>query len=137
MDFRTDAGAERAFNLNRLGVVIREYAVNFYGTDYSLNPAEKGNDVSGWTAIVCLQAGSCARRELRHFAQRMEYDPGAAERAIEIPADFSGASLSLIHGREARSLRVREEFVKALGDGYVCGAFDRNPEAPRYLFYSE
>src|SRR5436309_10898374 len=31
------------FNLNRLGVAVREYAVNFYGTDYVTNPTEKGN----------------------------------------------------------------------------------------------
>src|SRR5947207_11530673 len=35
------------FNLNRLGVVVREYAVNFYGTDYSTNPVEKGSSASG------------------------------------------------------------------------------------------
>ena len=29
------------FNLNRLGVVVRSYAVNFYGTDYGSNPAER------------------------------------------------------------------------------------------------
>ena len=34
-------------------------------------------------------------------------------------------------------LCVREEFVQVLGDGYVCRAFDRNPEGPKYLFYSE
>src|ERR1043166_4305232 len=28
------------FNLNRLGVVVRNYAVNFYGTDYAKNAAE-------------------------------------------------------------------------------------------------
>ena len=32
------------FNLNRLGVVIRSYAVNFYGTDYATNPAERSAD---------------------------------------------------------------------------------------------
>src|SRR6266851_4518184 len=35
------------FNLNRLGVVVREYAANFYGTDYVTNPAEKAAGVSG------------------------------------------------------------------------------------------
>src|SRR6266481_6485693 len=35
------------FNLNRLGVVVREYAVNFYGTDYVTNPAEKAAGISG------------------------------------------------------------------------------------------
>src|SRR5213083_3322607 len=35
------------FNLNRLGVVVRSYAVNFYGTDYSPNPAEKAAGAAG------------------------------------------------------------------------------------------
>src|SRR5205823_12618228 len=35
------------FNLNRLGVIVRAYAVNFYGTDYVTNPAEKAAGVSG------------------------------------------------------------------------------------------
>ena len=35
------------FNLNRLGVVIREYAVNFYGTDYVTNPVEKAAGANG------------------------------------------------------------------------------------------
>src|SRR6266513_3201587 len=35
------------FNLNRLGVVVREYAVNFYGTDYSTNMIEKAAGISG------------------------------------------------------------------------------------------
>src|SRR5260370_2592694 len=35
------------FNLNRLGVVVREYAVNFYRKGYVTNPAEKAAGVSG------------------------------------------------------------------------------------------
>src|SRR5947207_12012158 len=35
------------FNLNRLGVMVRSYAVNFYGTDYVTNPAEKAAGASG------------------------------------------------------------------------------------------
>src|SRR5215211_3139129 len=34
------------FNLNRLGVVVRAYAVNFYGTDYITMPRETAHNVS-------------------------------------------------------------------------------------------
>src|SRR6476620_2340261 len=77
------------FNLNRLGVVIREYAVNFYGTDYSLDPAEEGSGVSGMDSDRLFASWELRSRRVEAFAQRMEDDPGAAERTIEIPADFA------------------------------------------------
>src|SRR5260370_13621384 len=39
--FEPMRGRNAHFNLNRLGVVVRDYAVNFYGTDYVTNPVEK------------------------------------------------------------------------------------------------
>src|SRR6476660_4693105 len=35
------------FNLNRLGVVVRSYAVNFYGTDYGENPEAHADGLPG------------------------------------------------------------------------------------------
>src|SRR5687767_5525658 len=35
------------FNLNRLGVVVRSYAVNFYGTDYSTDPTLDASERPG------------------------------------------------------------------------------------------
>ncbi len=125
------------FNLNRLGVVIREYAVNFYGTDYSLDPVEKGSSVSGMDSDRLFASWELRSPRVEAFAKRMEDDPGVAERTIEIPADFSALLKSDPQAAKREVLRVREEFVQALGDGYVCRAFDRNPEGPRYLFYSE
>jgi len=125
------------FNLNRLGVVIREYAINFYGTDYSLDPAEKGSGVSGMDSDRLFASWELRSPRVEAFAQRIEDDPGAAERTIEIPADFSALLKSDPQAAKREVLRVREEFVQALGDGYVCRAFDRNPEGPKYLFYSE
>jgi len=125
------------FNLNRLGVVIREYAVNFYGTDYSTSPAEKGSGVSGMDSDRLFASWELRSPRVEAFAQRRENDPGAAERTIEIPADFSALLKSDPQAAKGEVLRVREEFVQALGEGYVCRAFDRNPEGPKYLFYSE
>src|SRR5437762_4996798 len=75
------------FNLNRLGVVVREYAVNFYGTDYSTNPAEKGS-VSGLDSDRLFASWELNDRRVESFSRRGDFPLGEAERAIEIPADF-------------------------------------------------
>src|SRR5438067_10682483 len=75
------------FNLNRLGVVVREYAVNFYGTDYSTNPAEKGS-VSGLDSDRLFASWELNDQRVESFSQRQDFSMGDPERAIEIPADF-------------------------------------------------
>jgi predicted GNAT superfamily acetyltransferase len=124
------------FNLNRLGVVVREYAVNFYGTDYSTDPAEQGS-VSGMDSDRLFASWDLNAPRVEAFSRREEFPLGDAERAVEIPADFS--SLLKKDPEKARSevLRVRNEFVDALGAGLVCRAFQRDNERPRYLFYRE
>lgn len=125
------------FNLNRLGVAIREYAVNFYGTDYSTNPAEKASGASGMDSDRLFASWELRSPRVEAFSQRKEYDPGEAERTIEIPADFSSLLKSNPQAAKHEVLRVREEFLQALSDGYVCRAFDRHAERPSYLFYPE
>src|SRR5438067_2674921 len=75
------------FNLNRLGVVVREYAVNFYGTDYSTNPAEKGS-VSGLDSDRLFASWELNDPRVESFSRRQEFQLGEPARAIEIPADF-------------------------------------------------
>jgi len=120
------------FNLNRLGVVIREYAVNFYGTDYGTNPAEKGIGLDSDRLFASWDLNS---PRVEAFSRREEFDLGAAERAIGIPADFSSLLKSDLQAAKREVARVREEFLQALNDRLVCRAFDRNPERPQYLFY--
>src|SRR3989440_8452476 len=57
------------FNLNRLGVAIREYAVNFYGTDYNTNPAEKGS-VSGMDSDRLFASWELNDPRVQSFSQR-------------------------------------------------------------------
>lgn len=123
------------FNLNRLGVVIREYAVNFYGTDYSTNPAEKGS-VSGMDSDRLFASWDLTAPRVAALARREEVSPGHAEREIEIPADFSSLLKSDPESAKREVLRVRNEFVQTLSAGFVCRAFERDSERPRYLFYS-
>src|SRR6202163_879586 len=74
------------FNLNRLGVVVREYAVNFYGTDYVTNPAEKAAGVSGMDSDRLLASWDLSSPRVAALAAGLEYPLGAADHAIEIPA---------------------------------------------------
>jgi len=122
------------FNLNRLGVVVREYAVNFYGTDYSTNPAEKGS-VSGLDSDRLFASWELNDQRVESFSQRQDFPLGEPERAIEIPADFGALLKSDPEAAKREVLRVREEFRQALSDDLVCRAFERDDDRPRYLFF--
>lgn len=125
------------FNLNRLGVVVREYAVNFYGTDYMANPAERGSGASGIDSDRLFASWELNTPRVEAFSQRKEHQLGEPARWIEIPGDFSALLKSDPQTVKREVLRVREEFLQHLGDGYVCRSFDRDSERPRYLFYRE
>ncbi len=125
------------FNLNRLGVVVREYAINFYGTDYVTNPAEKAAGVSGMDSDRLFASWDLSSPRVAALAAGLEYPLSPADHAIEIPANFSELlKLDPEAGKREQS-RVREEFLKALGEGFVCRAFERDEKRPRYLFYRE
>jgi chorismate synthase len=109
--------------------------VNFYGTDYSTDPAEKGN-VSGLDSDRVFASWDLHDPRVEAFSRREEFALGDAERAIEIPADFSALLKSDPEAAKREVQRVRNEFVQTLNEGFVCRAFDRNSERPRYLFYS-
>ena len=126
------------FNLNRLGVVVREYAVNFYGTDYVTNPAEKAAGVSGMDSDRVFASWDLRSPRVAALATGAEYPlPAEPDRTIGIPADYSALLKSDPEAGKLEALRVREEFVKALGDGLVCRAFERDAVRPRYLFYRD
>ena len=125
------------FNLNRLGVVVREYAVNFYGTDYVTNPAEKAAGISGMDSDRLFANWDLNSPRVKALAAGLKYPLGAADRVIEIPANFSELLKSDPETGKREQLRVREEFLKALGEGLVCCAFQRDEERPRYLFYRD
>ncbi len=54
---------------------------------------------------------------------------------IEIPADFPALLKSDPDTAKREQLRVRQEFLALLSEGFVCRAFDRNAARPKYLFY--
>ncbi len=125
------------FNLNRLGVVIRDYAVNFYGTDYVTNPAEKAAGVSGMDSDRVFASWELRSPWVEALAAGRAYSLPDPDRTIEIPADYSAVLKADPAAGKREMLRVREEFLSALADGLVCRAFERDAERPRYLFYRD
>jgi predicted GNAT superfamily acetyltransferase len=126
------------FNLNRLGVVVREYAVNFYGTDYVTNPAEKAAGVRDMDSDRVFASWELRSPRVEALAVGAEHSlPAEPDRVIEIPADFSALLKSDPAAGKRKQMRVREEFLEALGDGLVCRAFARDAVRPRYLFYRD
>lgn len=122
------------FNLNRLGVVVHSYAVNFYGTDYPTTPTEqaaRGLDsdrlFASWDLhsdrVVALANGSypSSKRE--------------PERAISIPGDWTTLLKQDSNAAKAEQLRARSEFMQAFEAGLVCAGFERAGRSSRYLLY--
>ena len=123
------------FNLNRLGVVVRSYATNFYGTDY-LPQAGYGTKPLGldsdrlfaeWDLeapyVEALVSGEATTRRSQPVM------------AIEIPAQWNILLGNNTAATRTEQLRLRTEFNEALEQGLVCAGFQRDTIRPRYLFY--
>lgn len=125
------------FNLNRLGVVIRSYGVNYYGWDAGTEAFADGKQFNldsdrlfaEWE-LRTPRVEACARGE--HPSHN-----SAPVATVEITPDWK--TLRHEDGRAAESelLRVRSEFQKHFAAGLVCAGFERDAARPRYLFYSD
>jgi predicted GNAT superfamily acetyltransferase len=124
------------FNLNRLGVTVKSYAENFYGTDYPADTDQKIATGSGFDSDR-LFANWRLRSPRVLMAAKGEYPANLADPSlkIEIPADWSALLKSSVEKAKREQLRVRSEFQKAFQAGFVCAGFERSGERPSYLLY--
>ncbi|MCA1814949.1 MAG: GNAT family N-acetyltransferase [Acidobacteria bacterium] len=125
------------FNLNRLGAVVRTYAANFYGTDYTTIDGEFGRPL-GLDSDRLIAEWNLTSRRVEAASRGEQLTSGAQpEAAVVIPPDWN----ALVREDPARAreelLRVRREFQAALAAGLVCSGFERDAVRPRYLFFRE
>ena len=125
------------FNINRLGVVVRRYAANYYGTDYSTVTGKFGEQL-GLDSDRLVAEWSLDSPRVGALARGEEPAPsGKPSAAVEIPPNWSALVREDPEGARAELQRVRAEFQAALASGLVCAGFERDPSGPRYLFYSD
>ena len=125
------------FNLNRLGVVVRNYAVNFYGTDYGEDPAKHAGGLPGMDTDRLFASWELNSPRVQALSERREVSAGEPDEAIEISNDFSAILKSDPAAARAEALRIREEFLRAFAAGLVCRGFERDEKRPKYLLYRE
>ena len=125
------------FNLNRLGVVVRRYAVNYYGTDYS-TVTGKFAEPLGLDSDRLVAEWELDSPRVEAFARGEAPTPQGAHAAeVSIPPHWGALVREAPATARAELLRVRGEFRDALAAGLVCAGFERDPARPRYLFYGE
>jgi chorismate synthase len=123
------------FNLNRLGVTVRSYAVNFYGTDYNAPPRETHEDAGLDSDRLFAEWQLDARRVLQLAEGHAIETAPAPDATIEIPSDWPGLIRLDAHAARREQLRVRAEFEAAFAAGLICAGFERDESHPRYLLY--
>jgi len=124
------------FNLNRLGVVVRSYAVNFYGTDYSTDPAADLKHRPGLDSDRLFATWELSSPRVQTLAEGRQDELPPAARTIEIPPDWGNLVKQDAAAARDELLRVRGEFLRAFADGLVCRGFERDANRPRYLLFS-
>ncbi len=124
------------FNLNRLGVTVRSYAANFYGTDYVTRPLPEGAPPPGIDSDRLFAEWHLQSARVKKLAQGPAPSLSAPPvRTIQIPADWSVLCRQEPRAARDEQLRVRAEFQTAFAGGLVCAGFERSSESPRYLLY--
>ena len=123
------------FNLNRLGVTVRSYAVNFYGTDYIPIPREGGDNTGIDSDRLFADWQLDSDRVAALAAGRAPENASAPAATIEIPTNWPALIQSDARSARREQLRVRAEFEEAFAAGLACAGFQRDEARPRYLLY--
>jgi predicted GNAT superfamily acetyltransferase len=123
------------FNLNRLGVVVRSYAENYYGTDYSTVTGKFG-EALGLDSDRLVAEWELNSPRVEAFARGEQPEElGEPLAAVGILPEWGALVREDTERARAELQRVRTEFNDALARGLHSAAFDR--AGARYLFYSD
>ena len=124
------------FNLERLGVTIKIYQPNFYGTDYSTSPEQdsaRGVDSDRLFAEWFLDAPKVVA-----LSKGEKYvETGEVVRTIEIPNNWNKLVVADTPRAIAEQERIKREFQTAFAEKLIVKGFERSETNPKYLLYKE
>lgn len=122
------------FNLEKLGAIVSEYQVNFYGIDYSTAPDQKIGLASD-RLFAEWHLESPKVQALAAGGSFIETREPAAE--IAVTNDWAGLVKGDAEAALAEQVRIRGEFLDAFGKGMIGAGFRRDAEMPAYLLYKD
>jgi len=114
------------FNLNRLGVICREYHPNLYGVTTS--PLHRGLETDRLLVEWHLDSARAVAA-----IENLVKDPGEAAASIELPAELERWQRENSSHVGTVQARLREEFTRWFAKGYAAIAFRRAPGNRAYL----
>ncbi len=122
------------FNLERLGVTIRTYMPNFYGTGAEANESKiQVMNVDSDRLFADWHLNSPKTVALAKGEKYVE--PQKVARTIAIPPDWNTLVVEdtqkAIHEQE----RIKHEFQSAFAEGLIVRGFERSATSPKYLLY--
>jgi predicted GNAT superfamily acetyltransferase len=124
------------FNLERLGAVIKNYAPNFYGTDYSTAHIEGGK--IGLDSDRLFAEWHLESEKVKKLARAEIFAETARPvRQIEIPNDWNALLKSDPEKAAAEQTRAKDKFQTAFAEGLICRGFERGGDNPKYLLFEK
>lgn len=122
------------FNFEKLGAQAAEYAVNFYGADYTTAAAtNKKFDLASDRLLAEWHLDSDKVNALANGEKWIETRLAASE--IRIMNDWFGLVEKDPEAALAEQIRIRGEFQAAFARGLAAGGFRRDEESPAYLLF--
>lgn len=122
------------FNLEKLGAIVAEYEVDFYGVDYTTAPDAK----IGLASDRLIAEWHLESPKVAALAAGEKFiDDRKPEAEIVITNDWAGLVASDPAAALAEQLRIRGEFQAAFSAGLAGRAFRRDAVRPAYLLYKD
>jgi predicted GNAT superfamily acetyltransferase len=122
------------FNLERLGVTIKTYMPNFYGTDYSTSAAQ--NEVIGLDSDRLYADWHLDSPKVSALSKGENFvETGKPARTVEIPNEWNNLVATNPEKAVAEQARIKQEFQQAFADGLLVKGFERSETNPRYLLF--
>ena len=119
-------------NLVKLGGVVRNYYVNYYG-NASTSALHAGLDTDRLFVEWWVGSGRVAR------ALAGEPQPGEPRAAVEVPPEIQEVKARDLAEAGRWQAQVRSDFQRRLAEGLYCAGFERgrNGGLSRYLFFRD
>lgn len=122
------------FNINKLGAIIRRYAVNYYGEGLStVFDAAVPSDrlfAEWWVSSPHAESALAGNRPRVPQAPEME----DKSHSVSIPDDIEKVRAQSLEEHQRWRTRVRGDFQNELAGGLIARGFEREGGTGRYLF---